>query len=89
MAKKNYQYFRGATFVINGETHTIATQLYMTGIYGIFDNDPAQQMNLSGGQVEKLFKDIQKDFDNGKITKLELRSPITITKDEDGFYVEV
>ena len=84
-----YSYYTYASFNFDGKNHNVKTQLYKVGIYVIWNDDPAMQGNITPHQAQKLFKEIQKDFDDEKITDLVLGRPIKVTKDEDGFLVEV
>ena len=73
MKPKTYKYNVSASFKIDGEKFDIATQLYKTGIYGIWSGKSGMQGNYSPNQMQKLFKKIKKDFAEGKIIDLLLK----------------
>ena len=70
--------------------HTLATQLYQTGIYMIFDNNPALQGGVSDpSPIVRFHKKLKKDAENKKITDLEFSIPIKVSTDQSGFLVKL
>ena len=69
--------------------HTLTTQLYRTGIYGIWNNDSAQQGNYTAGQMVSINKKLKQLEVKGTIKELEFGREITVTTDEHGLYKEV
>lgn len=72
-----------------GVEHSFVTQLYQTGIYGIFDGRPDSQYNLTPNQLVSMEKKLRKLEENKEITDLEFGIPIRVTKDKNGFYIKV
>lgn len=64
-----------------GVVHTLATQFYQTGIYGILDNNSAQQMCFTPQKLVKLEKKLLKNEKEGEISKLSFGSAITVSDD--------
>jgi hypothetical protein len=89
MAKK-WTYSRSLTYKdTEGNVHTALSQLYSIGVYVIIDDNPRLQYSVTPAQMVKIEKSIKKDFEKGLITDLVLGVPITVIRDENGFYVEV
>jgi hypothetical protein len=87
---KKWKYYTSLTFVDakDKSKHSLLTQLYQIGVYGIWDNDPAQQGNYKPANMVSIVKKL-KDLElKGKIENLEFGREITVTE-EDGFYVEM
>lgn len=68
--------------------HSFITQLYQVGVYGILDNNPSYQFNLTPQQIVKIEKRLKKQLENGEIKDLEFGREITVT-DESGFWVKI
>ena len=64
------------------------TQLYKVGVYGIMNNNPAQQFNATPMQLKASEKKLAKALAKGDLESLELLMPITVT-DESGFWEQV
>jgi hypothetical protein len=69
--------------------HTFQTQLYRTGIYGIWDNNSGQQGNYTAGQMVSINKKLKQLEIKGTIKDVEWGREITVTTDESGLYKEV
>lgn len=88
MAKKKtkWTYYKSATVTLkDGNTESFTTQLYITGVYCIFNNDPAMQAALMPKDVEKMCKEMEKDLKSGELTAIDWGSSITVEETEDGF----
>lgn len=73
-----------------GKEHSLATQLYQTGIYMIFDNNPALQGGIRDPiQLVNMQKKMKDNAKNKKITDLELSAPIQVTTDDSGFLIKL
>ena len=75
----------------DGKIHTASmqSQLYKTGLYVIINNDSRLQFNYTPEGMMKAEKDIRKREKAGTITDLVFSSPIRVTKDEDGFFIQI
>ena len=82
-------YHRTHSFVQNEEKVTFVTQLYKTGVYAIINNNPALQYNLTPKDIVEIEKNLRQREKEGKIKELSFGLPITVIKDEQGFYKEV
>jgi hypothetical protein len=90
MASKNWTYSRSLTFKdAEGTEFNMISQLYKIGVYVIINNDPGMQYNLTPSQMVKTEKQFKKSFEAGDITDLVLGRLITVTKDKEGFYIEI
>jgi hypothetical protein len=88
-AKKwKYHTFIKFTDAKDKSKHNLTTQLYKVGIYGIWDNDPAQQGNYTPGQMVSIVKKLKQLEMKGTIVDLEFGREITVS-DETGFFEEV
>ena len=82
-------YHRSVKFTpVDGPEQHLVTQLYKVGVYGIVNNDPAQQGNFTPGQLKAMEKKLLKAHDKGDVKSIELTLPITVT-DKSGFWEEV
>jgi len=72
----------------DGPEQHLVTQLYKCGVYGIVNNDAAQQGNFTPGQLRSMEKKLQKAHAKGEVASIELTLPITVT-DKSGFWEEV
>ena len=89
-AKKwKYHTFIKFTDAKDKSKHTFQTQLYRTGIYGIWDNQAGQQGNYTAGQMVSINKKLKQLEMKGTIEDLEFGREITVTTDEHGLYKEV
>jgi hypothetical protein len=86
--KWKYHTSHTCTDVKSGQKITFVTQLYKVGVYGILNNDPAMQMNLTPNQMVLLEKKLNKDLKKGEIKDLKFGHEITVS-DETGFYEEI
>lgn len=68
-----------------GVNHTLATQFYQTGIYGILDNNSSMQMSFTPGKLLKIEKKLIKQEKEGMISNLSFGSAITVS-DESGLW---
>ena len=90
MKKKTWKYHTSHSFTDNkGKRHNFITQLFQTGVYGIFYNDPGMQFSYSPANVVKIEKLQAKEQSSGRISDLQFGREITVTEDEYGLYVEV
>jgi len=89
MAKKNkWTYYQAATITLpDGTQESYSSQVYMIGIYIIWNNDPSSQGNMKPAAMEKMCKKIQKDVDSGKISKVDWGTEVTV-KDLNGLYAQ-
>lgn len=85
---KKWKYYISASWIENGSIHGFITQLYKIGVYIIFDNDPAAQLNLNPNDLQKLCKKLSKEYAENKITNLSYGREITVIE-KDGFYEEL
>jgi hypothetical protein len=69
----------------------VVSQLYQIGVYIIENNDPSRQGNVSPAQMIKHMKQFRPENLKGDLADytVEFGREITVTKDENGFYVEV
>lgn len=88
--RKKYEYHKYHTFINcdNEKEYKFTTQLYKVGVYGILNNDPAVQVNITPRQMVKLEKSLKKKETEGEIKQLEFGTPITVIEN-DGLYEEV
>jgi len=70
-------------------SNNMASQQYQTGTYVIINNDPAMQFSVDPATMMKAEKKLKADMISGKITDLVLSSPIRVTLDENGFYIQL
>lgn len=87
---KKYTYYISAkvTSTDSEESLSWLSQLYeASGVYVIYDGDPAQQHCIMPSGMQAMCKKIQKDADAGKLT-VEWGRKITVAK-VDGFWKEV
>lgn len=89
MKKKIWKYHVSHSFIHKGKEYTATTQLYLSSVYMIINNDPRLQTNTSPQNMVKMEKTMQKDSDSGVITDLKFGREITVTEDENGLFVEV
>lgn len=93
MATKNkvYKYYTSCSYidVKTDIKHTVATNLFQIGIYIIFDNNPKYQGTTTPQLMQKFIKDLQRDLQSNIIKDLVLGREISVTKDDNGFLVEV
>jgi len=69
---------------------SMMTQLYQIGVYGIMNNNPSQQGSFSPSQMVKQMKQFRpENLKEGMDLRVEFGREITVTENEDGFYVEV
>lgn len=68
-----------------GVSHSLATQFYQIGIYGILDNNSSMQMNLTPKELVKIEKKLVKNEKEGKISNLSFGSAITVS-DKSGLW---
>lgn len=89
--KKTWKYHTSHSFVIvDGEVKIqMLTQLYQIGVYGIINGRSELQRSYVPKDLVAIEKVLQKDLENGEIKDLEFGRPITVTTDDDGFFVEV
>lgn len=88
MAKK-YTYFKFISFVDkNNVTHSLQTQLYQIGIYGIWNNNPSLQTAYSPKELSKICKNIKKEELAGNLTDAKLIDEITV-QEINGLWKEV
>lgn len=88
MAKK-YTYYRLIEFTDkNGVTHSLATQLYSIGVYGIWNNNSDLQSSYSSKELSKLCKNLKKEEAIGNLTNVKLVGEITV-QEVDGLWKEV
>lgn len=88
MSKNKWKYNTSAYWEEDGKKHSFATQLYMIGVYIIFDSNPSLQSSMTPNNMEKLCKKLIKSYNENKISNLELGHKITVIE-EDGFYKEL
>ena len=69
----------------NGVAHTLTTQLYKSGIYGILDNDSSMQLSFEPPKLQRLEKKLIKQEKEGKISKLTFGLAITVS-DNSGLW---
>ena len=69
-----------------GNKHNLLTQLYQIGVYIIQDGNASMQGNMTPNQMVSLEKGLKKEEKEGKISNLTFGMPITVIKDEQGFY---
>ena len=86
---KTWTYPIAAYFTSNNIEYCYVTQLYQIGVYIIFNSDPNSQGSIKPSQVVTIKNRLIKDRDSGKVTNLVFGREIKVTKDSDGFYVEV
>jgi hypothetical protein len=88
---KKWKYYTSLTFVDvkDKSKHSLFTQLYQIGVYGIWDNDSAQQGNYKPSNMVSIVKKLKALELKGTIEQLEFGREITVTEDENGFYKEV
>lgn len=93
MATKNkiYKYYTSCSYidVKTDIQHTVTTNLFKVGIYIIFDNNPKYQGNTTPQLMQKFIKRLQRDVQSNKIKDLILGREINVTKDDNGYLVEV
>lgn len=71
----------------NSEVSFIS-QLYRVGVYGIVNNDSANQFNMTPKDIVKLEKALKNAEKLGLISNLEFGREIKVKK-IDGFFVEI
>lgn len=82
---KSWTYYKSAKITYpDGRVDSYITQLYVIGVYIIWNNDPSCQGSLEPVDMSKMNKKIQKDVDAGEIT-CEFGFPITVIENEEGF----
>lgn len=86
--KKPITYHVSHSFIENGSKVTCLTQLYQIEVYGIINNDPANQFCISPIYVVKVEKQLKRKNKEYIISNLEFGRAITVT-DESGFWEEV
>ena len=86
--KKIYTYPITATWMENGAKSSYVSQLYQTGIYIIFNNDPAAQGCMSPSGMVRLVKKLKKSEEENKISNLIFSDTISVS-DEAGFWEKV
>jgi hypothetical protein len=64
------------------------SQVYKIGIYVIYNNNSAQQGGLAPSAMVKLMRQFKPENIKGDYT-VEFGRDVTVTMDEQGFYVEV
>lgn len=64
-----------------GNSHSMASQLYAVGIYIIFDNNPALQGGSTPQKIIKLQNKLRADEKAGLISELSFGGEITVTDD--------
>ena len=65
------------------------SQLYKIGVYVILDDNPSMQFGLTPARIMGVEKKLKKDEIAGKITNLVFSSPIKVTTDDDGFFIQI
>jgi hypothetical protein len=68
---------------------SMQSQLYKTGLYVIINNDARLQFNYTPEGMMKAEKDIRKREKAGTVTDLVFSSPIRVTTDDDGFFIQI
>lgn len=88
MAKITYH--KSHSFVDNNDVeNTFMTQLYQIGVYGILNNNAAEQGSFTPQGIVKLEKNLEKAVKDKKIKSFELGIPITVESNKSGFWEEV
>lgn len=77
---KKYTYHKYHEYIdIESNTKvTFLTQQYHVGVYGIINNDPRLQFNLTPQNMVSTEKKLKKSEKDGKISDLKFNFPITV-----------
>ncbi|HSH24870.1 MAG TPA: hypothetical protein VLA13_04955 [Massilibacterium sp.] len=88
---KKWKYHVSHSFIIKDENKKVSflSQLYKVGIYAIINGDPSQQLSLTPKKVAKMEKNLIAMEKKGLIINLKFGPEMTVTKDENGFFVRV
>ena len=88
---KKWKYHTSFRYILteDGSEQSLATQLYKVGVYGIANNDPKLQVSYTPGQMVRIKKKLIDAFNKNIISDLEFGRPITVTTDDNGFYIEI
>ena len=88
--KKIWKYSPFHSFKFEDKEHSMTSQVYQTGIYAIYNNDPAQQTGFVNPEgIIKLQNRLRKGLEEKKITDLYFSPAIRITEDKDGFLIQL
>lgn len=90
MAKKwtyhvSHEYIEAST----GKKFSFISQMYLIGIYGIINNDPAMQGTFTPQKIRRMEKMLKKTEKDGDISDLTFGKEITVTLNNEGYYEEV
>lgn len=86
MKQKIWKYHTQHSYTTkNGQEFNFNSQLYMVGIYGIINNDPAMQVSFTPTQMVSLEKRLKKAFEKNEILNLQFSNLISVTKDKFGY----
>jgi hypothetical protein len=88
MSKNKWKYNVSASWEQDGKKHSFATQLYMIGVYIIFDSNSTSQGSITPNTMEKLCKRLNKDYNENKISNLEFGMTISVIE-ENKVYKEI
>jgi NDP-sugar pyrophosphorylase family protein len=86
--EKTYTYPTVASWKENGRSMSYNTQLYETGVYIIYNNNPAIQYNVLPQDMVNLVKNLQKMEKANEIVDLNFGSKIRVVNHE-GFWRDI
>jgi len=77
------------SYKFGGKEHDMVSQVYNVGIYVIYDSDPKMQGTATPEGIRALQNKLKKAEIDKKITDLYLSPAIRVTKNADGFYIQL
>jgi hypothetical protein len=86
--QKTYSYPVNASWKQNGKAMSYRTQLYKTGVFVIYNSNPAMQDSLLPQDIVKLVKNLQKMKKAGEIVDLNFGGKIRVV-DHEGFWRDI
>ena len=77
----NVTYHKSHSYKTPGESVSLITQQYKTGVYAIINSDPSLQFNLEPQDLAGTEKKLKRDSKAGKISDLIFGEKITVSDD--------
>ena len=89
----HHSYKINSDYQIDGKDYMVSismtSQLYKIGVHTILNNDPILQASTTPKGMVRAEKILKKQEFDGKVIDLVFSSPIRVTKDEDGFFIQI